>query len=106
MKIENLVNINKLIQIYGNLLSIQQLEALKLYYECDCSLNEISEQMSVTRQGVRNYIISAQTKLQEYDNKLNLLSKNKRISDICDELLKNSCIANNKINSILGILEE
>lgn len=107
MKIENLNNINMLIQTYGCLLNARQLEALKYYYELDYSLNEIAEQMAVTRQGARNYITTAQCKLQDYEDKLKLIKKYQCIKE---EVISTQCITsddyNKRLQHIINFLEE
>lgn len=42
----------RLIEVYGNLLTLRQLRLLRLYYLDDFSLGEIAEKLEVTRQAV------------------------------------------------------
>lgn len=60
---------------YGGLLNKHQSEIMRLYHDCDMSLAEIAEQKDITRQGVREVIVRSTKKLQDYEEKLALVSK-------------------------------
>ena len=44
MEIKKILEINELLDIYGDLLTIKQRQVMNLYYEEDLSLGEISEE--------------------------------------------------------------
>ena len=71
MKIEMV----RLYDIYMPLLSERQSEILNLYYNEDQSLAEISENVGITRQGVRDCIVKAETQLEFFEEKLGLMQK-------------------------------
>ena len=74
---------------YGKLLNEHQYEILQLYYDCDMSLSEISEIFGTTRQGVREIIIRSISKLEEYEKKLCLVLKLKKISNELERIINN-----------------
>ena len=57
------VKIAILLDIYGELLTDKQQDILDLYYNQNLSLAEIAEEMSVTRQAVRDSIVKGENKL-------------------------------------------
>ena len=64
-----------LLAFYRNLLSDKQVEMLESYYDHDLSLSEISENVGMSRQGVRDTIKRAEQQLSEYEEKLGLIKK-------------------------------
>ena len=65
----------RLYDIYMPLLSERQTEILNLYYNEDESLAEISENVGITRQGVRDCIVKAEAQLELFEEKLKLKAK-------------------------------
>ena len=70
------VKISILLDIYGNVLTEKQRDALDLYYNQDFSLSEISEHYNnITRQGVRDFIERGKSYLFELEDKMKLFEK-------------------------------
>ncbi len=69
------MQVSLLFDFYGSLLKAQQQDAVSLYFNDDLSLAEISEQLGITRQGVRDCIKRAQARLYMYEEKLGLLKR-------------------------------
>lgn len=70
--------INMLFDFYEPLLTEKQRTFLSYYFHDDYSLGEIAEQFSVSRQAIYEHIKRAETVLEEYEGKLQLLSKHER----------------------------
>ena len=89
---EKNVEISMLCQIYGKLLTKNQLLILEDYYNNDLSLSEIAENKNITRQAVRDIIKKGEKKLFELEKKLGvmkrMLKQEEQISDILGELKK------------------
>lgn len=83
MKIEMV----RLYDIYAPLLSDRQNEILNLYYNEDESLSEISENVGITRQGVRDCIVKAESQLDDFEKRLGLCGKFSRLSEAVDGLV-------------------
>lgn len=105
--LEKTLKLNKLSSLYGGLLTEKQREALELYYNCDMSLGELSVEMGVTRQGVRDFLTRAEKTLLDAEEKLGFGAK---IDALCQRL---SLIANeiegeqkDALIKIIGELEE
>lgn len=82
MKIEKNIRICDLLDIYGNLLNKKQQEILKEYFANDISLNEIAENLNVSKQAVQDLIARATKKLEWYESRLGLLEIKKLISQL------------------------
>lgn len=62
-----------LFDFYGQLLTPKQIEIMNMYYNDDLSLSEISEHLSISRQGVHDSLKRAEHALSEYEEKLGLV---------------------------------
>lgn len=69
------MEISLLYDFYGQLLTGQQAQAVSLYYNDDLSLSEISSQLGITRQGVRDSVKRAEAQLLKYEEKLGLFER-------------------------------
>lgn len=85
MELEKTKRVNDLIDLYGALLTDNQLNILELYYMEDLSLKEISEELLISRNAVHDSLKRSLTILEDYENKLGLLKKDA----IKQELLEN-----------------
>lgn len=81
------LKISMLLDFYGELLTEKQRLALVYYYDEDCSLFEIAETMSVSRQGARDFIKRGEQQLLEFEEKLGLAEKFMRINQLADEIV-------------------
>ena len=77
-----------LLAFYRNLLSDKQVEMLESYYDHDLSLSEISENVGMSRQGVRDTIKRAEQQLSEYEEKLGLIKKTNQLQELYDDALE------------------
>lgn len=73
------LDIIMLFDFYRNILTEKQIEVVDLYYNEDLSLAEISEHLSITRQGVRDNIKRAENILIDMEDKLHLVEKHNRV---------------------------
>lgn len=90
MEIENSIKLSILLEIYGKLLTKKQYDMLNDYYNNDLSLAEIAENEKITRQAVRDNLKKGEKKLFEYEEKLQIMKKNKmqeeQIANILSEI--------------------
>ena len=109
---EKNLNISLLLDFYGDILTERQSEMLSMYYNEDCSLAEIADTYSISRQGVRSVLKKAETILFDMENKLGLASRfvkmREKSSEIASELnLINNSIKNDDISSkIQSLIQE
>ena len=64
-----------LFDFYGETLTDRQKEFYDLYYNEDLSLTEIAENYGMSRQGVRDAIVRAETALTELEEKTGLIRR-------------------------------
>ena len=72
---EKRVELNRLLDFYGGLLTDHRREIMRMYLEEDLSLQEVADSMNITRQGVFYVINKAQKQLEGYEAKLGLLKR-------------------------------
>ena len=77
MEIENSIKLSILLEIYGKLLTEKQYDMLNDYYNNDLSLAEIAENENITRQAVRDNLKKGERKLFDYEEKLEIMKRNK-----------------------------
>lgn len=102
--------IARLYDYYGQLLTEKQRYAVELYYYDDLSLSEISEQVGITRQGVRDQLKHAEDYLEECEQKLGFAKKLSSAVNLADEICEmcekedysNVIIAAKEISDILS----
>lgn len=68
-------HMSMLYDFYGELLTDNQKWLFNLYYNEDMSLMEISEIAGITRQGVRDAVVRAETALRDTEDRLGLVKR-------------------------------
>ena len=71
---------------YGELLSDIQREYFEQYYFDNLSLSEISENDGKSRNAVHKCIKASESKLYEYEDKLKLFEKSRKLDSIIDKI--------------------
>lgn len=89
-----------LYDFYSELLSEKQRDYFEDYYFNNLSLGEISENIGVSRNAVHKCIKRVESELYNFEDKLNLYKKMKKINDIVDDI--DDVNLRNKIKNILG----
>ena len=72
---ERKVYYSRLLDFYGGLLPEKQQACMFQYYYDDLSLAEVSENLGITRQGVRDYIKRGEASLEKTEAELKLVEK-------------------------------
>ena len=84
---EKNLNIGYLLDFYGEVLSERKRYVLDMYYNEDFSLSEISEEIGISRQGVRDLIKKAEEELRFFETKLGLSKKMTALEEEVNALL-------------------
>ena len=84
---EKNLNIGYLLDFYGEILTERKRTVLDMYYNEDFSLAEISEEIGISRQGVRDIVKKAEEELLFFEERLGLSKKIERLEAKTDELL-------------------
>lgn len=77
-----------LFDFYGELLTDRQKELYQLYHLDDLSLGEISEQLSISRQGVYDAIKRCDKQLAHFEDTLQLVHRFVRNKDRAEEIYR------------------
>lgn len=85
---ERIFELGKLLDAYGSLLTERQRNIVDQYANENCSLAEIAERESISRQAVRDLLIRAERTLNEYENALHLSEKSIRHRSILSAMAR------------------
>lgn len=96
-EIKKTLEVNRLLDIYGKILTKKQYEIMSDYYYCDLSLSEISELRNISRTAVSDTIKNAMKKLDKIEKSLgicrvfdkNRTKNNEELLDKMEEEIKN-----------------
>ena len=92
-------SMNSLLDFYGNLLTEKQKKAAYMYYVYDCTINEISSELNISKQAVFDNLKRAENNLEEFEEKLELIKNSKKEEE-------NKVIKRKKIETILESMEK
>ena len=79
--LERKASLSWLLAFYGEMLTENQKEMARLYWEEDLTLAEIAQQFSVSRQSVHDTINRTEKQLEVLEEKLGLLQRFKRVEE-------------------------
>ncbi len=109
---ENAVEMCLLFDFYGAILTPRQQEIFDLYYNDDLSLAEISEMVSISRQGVRDAVTRSVNVLQDMERRLGLVARFRdtnqtlrRISQLAAELMEQNNLTFRSVPADLKLAE-
>lgn len=77
--IDKVIEIGFLFDFYGKLLTNKQQDIIILYYYEDLSLGEIADKVNISRQGVYDHLQRAEISLRDYERKLGLIARYKKL---------------------------
>jgi predicted DNA-binding protein YlxM (UPF0122 family) len=80
------VYLNDLYDLYGKLLNDVQKKYFEYYYFDNLSLGEIADLLDVSRNAVHKNIKLVETKLNDFESKLNLYKKNIKLQKIIGKI--------------------
>lgn len=85
-RLRELYELSRLYDLYGALLSDHNRVIYEDYVLNNLSLGEISQEMEISRQGVRDVVVRSSKKLREYEERLGLFAKIESVEKGLDEL--------------------
>lgn len=90
-EIKKTLEVNRLLDIYGKILTKKQYEIMSDYYYCDLSLSEISELRNISRTAVSDSIKNAMKKLDKIEKSLGICrvfdsNRNENNEDLLDKM--------------------
>lgn len=72
---DDILHLTLLYDFYGELLTEKQKQVYEMHYQNDLSLSEIAEELSVSRQAVRDQLLRTERILRGYEETLQLVSR-------------------------------
>ncbi len=85
MNIEERVQIAILSKYYGKLLTDRQQDILKMYVDNNLSLSEVSEELGISRQAVKDALDNSMITLKNAEEKLQFIVRDDNIKRIIEE---------------------
>ena len=104
--LEDKLEIIKLIDVYGNVLTDTKIEILNDYYFMDISLGEIAEVRDISRQAVHDSIVKSLDKLKKYETNFKIIKKEKLLKSKFKSLLDEKKISMEDFEQLISIVEE
>lgn len=101
---ENKFKVNLLKDFYESLLTEKQNEVLSMYYEEDLSLQEIADDLGISKAAVNDVLKRSLSQLNYYEDKLELLKKYEFRSIIYENILNK--ISDNDVKELIIKLKE
>ena len=99
MDIDRRIEIDILFKYYGNLLTEKQQKIIDMYVDNNLSLQEVSVELNISRQAVKDALDKAVMTMENYEKKLKFISRDNKIKNALNKIDEKT-----KIN-ILAILE-
>lgn len=84
MNLEERVQIAILSKYYGKLLTSRQQSILNMYVDNNLSLAEVSEELGISRQAVKDALDNSMQTLKETEEKLKLIERDNKIKQIIE----------------------
>ena len=81
MNIEERVQIAILSKYYGKMLTERQQDILKMYVDNNLSLSEVSEELNISRQAVKDALDNAMATLKNMEERLQFISRDDKIKE-------------------------
>ncbi len=85
MNIEERIEVGILNKYYGKMLTEKQQIILAMYVDNNLSLAEVSEELAISRQAVKDAVDNALLALKNMEEKLAFVARDKALKDIINE---------------------
>ncbi len=85
-KMQETIELSRLYDFYGDLLTDKNKDVFEEYILNDLSLTEIAEQKGITRQGIYDIVRRSSKKIREYEDSLHLVKKFKSIKEKINQI--------------------
>ena len=104
MDIKRRVEIAVLVKYYGAILTEKQREIINMYVDNNLSFKEVSDELNITRQAVKDALDNAIETLENTENKLQFIARDDKIKKLLENKLSNQIDMSTRLE-ILSILE-
>jgi predicted DNA-binding protein YlxM (UPF0122 family) len=103
MNIEERVQIAILSKYYGKMLTERQQSIMEMYVDNNLSLAEVSAELGISRQAVKDALDNAMSTLKNMEEKLQFISRDDKIRHIIEE---NRTINEETKTKLIALLED
>ena len=105
-ELENIILANKLLEVYGDLLTSNQKAIMSDYYAYNLSFAEIAKNRKISRAAVSDSLKKSLLKLENFENKLQIIKNNGPILKDLEqlEMLSKDVQILELINKIKGMM--
>ena len=103
MNLEERVQIAILTKYYGKMLTERQQDILNMYVDNNLSLAEVSEELGISRQAVKDAIDNSLSSLKNMEEKLHFIARDDNIKKLIEE---NKDIDEKTKNKLIALLED
>ena len=103
MNIEERVQIAILSKYYGKMLTERQQSIMEMYVDNNLSLAEVSAELGISRQAVKDALDNAMSTLRNIEEKLQFISRDDKIRHIIEE---NQTITEETKTKLIALLED
>ena len=86
--VKNIVKYARLLDLYGDLLTRRQYDAMDLYYCLDLTLEEIAQNYDVSKQAVHYTIKNAELKIEKADERFHFAQKCEQIEERIGKIIE------------------
>ena len=86
MDIDRRIEIAILVKYYGNLLTNKQREIINMYVDNNLSFHEVSIELNISRQAVKDALDKAVSTMENYENKLKFIARDNKIKDALNKI--------------------
>ena len=105
MNIEERVQIAILSKYYGKLLTERQQDILKMYVDNNLSLAEVSVELGISRQAVKDALDNSLITLKNAEEKLRFIARDDKLKQIIEEKTSNQIDMMTKLE-LIAFLED
>lgn len=106
MKLEKSLQVSRLLDVYGCMLSKNQISIMKDYYFDDKTLTEIGENCNISRQAVLDTIKKSEEKLFEFEQKLKIVENLDKINHLINHYKQTELSKNDFVEQLENLIEE
>ena len=103
MNLEERVQIAILTKYYGAMLTDRQRDILSMYVDSNLSLAEVSAELGISRQAVKDALDNSLSSLKHMEEKLHFISRDDNIKKLIEE---NKDIDEKTKNKLIALLED
>ena len=105
MQIKDRIEIAVLVKYYGNILTEKQKQVIDMYVDNNLSLQEVADELKITRQAVKSNLDVAVATLKKHEELLGFIARDKRIKHKIEKF-SSKALNEETLNYIINLIEE